>query len=82
MKKMKRWVKVLLCIVLAFVLVVGAYVAYVFIDYHRIGAAVLSGQDPDGGLCRDRYLPSAGEPTGKGRYRLHQAGNVERRQAL
>ena len=37
MKKMKRWVKVLLCIVLAFVLVVGAYVAYVFIDYHRIG---------------------------------------------
>ncbi len=37
MKKMKRWVKVLLCIVLAFVLMVGAYVAYVFIDYHRIG---------------------------------------------
>ena len=37
MKKMKRWVKVLLCIVLAFVLAVGAYVAYVFIDYHRIG---------------------------------------------
>ena len=37
MKKMKRCVKVLLCIVLAFVLVVGAYVAYVFIDYHRIG---------------------------------------------
>ena len=37
MKKMERWVKVLLCIVLAFVLVVGAYVAYVFIDYHRIG---------------------------------------------
>lgn len=37
MKKMKRWVKVLLCIVLAFVLVVGAYMAYVFIDYHRIG---------------------------------------------
>ena len=37
MKRMKRWVKVLLCIVLAFVLVVGAYVAYVFIDYHRIG---------------------------------------------
>ena len=37
MKKMKRWVKVLLCIVLALVLVVGAYVAYVFIDYHRIG---------------------------------------------
>ena len=37
MRKMKRWVKTVLCILLAFVLVVGAYVAYVFIDYHRIG---------------------------------------------
>lgn len=37
MKRMKRWVKVVLCIVLALVLAVGAYVAYVFIDYHRIG---------------------------------------------
>ena len=37
MKKMKRWVKILLCIVLALVVLVGAYVAYVFIDYHRIG---------------------------------------------
>ena len=42
MKKMKRWVKVLLCIVLALVLVVGAYVAYVFIDYHRIGDMALT----------------------------------------
>ena len=42
MKKMKRWVKVLLCIVLALVLVVGAYVAYVFVDYHRIGDMTLT----------------------------------------
>ena len=34
---MKKWIKVLLCIVLAAVLTVGGYVAYVFIDYHRIG---------------------------------------------
>ena len=34
---MKKWIKVLLCIVLAVLLVVGGYVAYVFIDYHRIG---------------------------------------------
>lgn len=37
MKKMKRWGKVLLCIVLALVLLVGAYAAYVLIAYHRIG---------------------------------------------
>lgn len=37
MRKMRRWVKILLCVVLALVLLVGAYVAYVFIDYHRIG---------------------------------------------
>ena len=37
MKRMKRWIKILLCIVLALVVLVGAYVAYVFIDYHRIG---------------------------------------------
>ena len=37
MKKMKRWAKILLCIVLALVVLVGAYVTYVFIDYHRIG---------------------------------------------
>ena len=37
MKKIKRWGKILLCVVLALVLLVGAYVAYVLIDYHRIG---------------------------------------------
>ena len=37
MRKMRRWVKILLSIILALVLLVGAYVAYVFIDYHRIG---------------------------------------------
>ena len=34
---MKKWVRVLLCVALAALLVVGGYVAYVFIDYHRIG---------------------------------------------
>ena len=38
---MKKWVRALLCAVLAVVLAVvlaaGGYVAYVFIDYHRIG---------------------------------------------
>ena len=42
MKRMKRWVKILLCIVLALVVLVGAYVAYVFIDYHRIGDMALT----------------------------------------
>ncbi len=49
MKKMKRWVKVLLCIVLALVVLVGAYVAYVFIDYHRIGDMALT---PEGDAAR------------------------------
>ena len=56
MKKMKRWVKVLLCIVLALVLVVGAYVAYVFIDYHRIGDMELT---PEGDAAREEL--AAGE---------------------
>ena len=30
---MKKWVKALLCVVLAVVLLIGGYVAYVFIDY-------------------------------------------------
>ena len=34
---MKKWVKALLCAVLAVLLLVGGYVAYVFIDYHRLG---------------------------------------------
>ena len=44
MKRMKRWVKILLCIVLALVVLVGAYVAYVFIDYHRIGDMALTAE--------------------------------------
>ncbi len=34
---MKKWVRIVLCVVLALVLLAAAYVAYVFIDYHRIG---------------------------------------------
>lgn len=41
MRKTKRWVWVVLCVVLALVLLVGAYVAYVFIDYHRLGDMAL-----------------------------------------
>ena len=44
MRKAKRWVKVLFCILLALVLLVGTYVAYVFIDYHRIGNQELAAQ--------------------------------------
>ena len=34
---MKKWLKAALCVLLAILLIVGGYVAYVFIDYHRIG---------------------------------------------
>lgn len=44
MRKMKRWVRVVLCVVLALVLLVGAYAAYVFIDYHRLGDMALSAE--------------------------------------
>lgn len=39
---MKKWVKIPLCIAAALVLVVLAYVAYVVIDYHRIGDKALA----------------------------------------
>ena len=39
---MKKWLKVALCILLAVVLLVGGYVAYVFIDYHRLGDMTLA----------------------------------------
>ena len=35
--QMKKFLKVLLIIILALVLIVAAYVAYVFIAYHRVG---------------------------------------------
>ena len=38
---MKKWVKILLGILLALVLLAAAYVAYVFISYHRIGDQTL-----------------------------------------
>lgn len=57
MKRMKRWVKILLCIVLALVVLVGAYVAYVFIDYHRIGDMALT---PEGDAARPAL--TTGEP--------------------
>ena len=56
MKKMKRWVKILLCIVLVLVVLVGAYVAYVFIDYHRIGDMELT---PEGDAAMTKL--AAGE---------------------
>ena len=33
---MKKWLKILLCVLAALVLIAGAYVAYVFIAYHRV----------------------------------------------
>lgn len=45
---MKKWVKLILCIVLALVLLAAGYVAYVFIAYHRIGDKPLTPvQSPD-----------------------------------
>ena len=52
MRKAKRLVKVLVGILLAVVLLVGAYVAYVFLDYHRIGDQELAVQKVrTGRLC-------------------------------
>ncbi len=34
---MKKVLKIVLCVLLALMLIVGGYLAYVFIDYHRIG---------------------------------------------
>ena len=42
---MKKGWKIVLCILLALVLVVGGYVAYVLIDYHRIGDQELAVQN-------------------------------------
>ena len=39
---MKKWVKIILCVLLALLLLAGGYVAYVFIDYHRIGDQILT----------------------------------------
>lgn len=39
---MKKWVKIVLCVLLALLLLAGGYVAYVFIDYHRIGDQMLT----------------------------------------
>lgn len=39
---MKKWLKAALCVLLAIPLIVGGYVAYVFIDYHRIGDMALT----------------------------------------
>ena len=46
---MKKWLKALLCVVLALVLIVGGYVAYVFIDYHRLGDMALEVSNPQSG---------------------------------
>lgn len=44
---MKKWIKTVLCIVLALVLLAVGYVAYVFIDYHRIGDMALTPVNAD-----------------------------------
>ena len=53
MRKAKRWVKMLLYILLALILLIGAYVAYVFIDYHRIGDQELAAQGEGGATALD-----------------------------
>ena len=42
---MKKRLKAALCVLLAILLIVGGYVAYVFIDYHRIGNMALTPSD-------------------------------------
>ena len=42
---LKKWLKAALCVLLAILLIVGGYVAYVFIDYHRIGDMALTPSD-------------------------------------
>lgn len=42
---MKKFLKILLIIILALILVVGGYVAYVFIAYHRVGDMPLEVKD-------------------------------------
>ena len=44
---MKKWIKTVLYIVLALVLLAVGYVAYVFIDYHRIGDMALTPVNAD-----------------------------------
>ena len=46
---MKKWLKALLCVVLALVLIVVGYVAYVFIDYHRLGDMTVEVSNPQSG---------------------------------
>lgn len=41
----EKWLKAALCVLLAILLIVGGYVAYVFIDYHRIGDMALTPSD-------------------------------------
>ena len=50
---MKKWVKSVLCVVLALFLLVGGYVAYVLIDYHRIGDAALEPAHTEGDAQSD-----------------------------
>lgn len=38
---MKKWLKAILCIILAAIVVVAGYLGYVLIDYHRIGNQML-----------------------------------------
>ena len=38
---LKKWLKTVLIVLLAIIVIAGSYVAYVFIDYHRIGSSAL-----------------------------------------
>ena len=61
---MKKWVKIILCVLLALLLLAGGYVAYVFIDYHRIGDQMLTPvQSPEAARSVDT---NTGYPVGSG----------------
>ena len=57
---MKKWLKAALCVLLAILLIVGGYVAYVFIDYHRIGDMALT--PSDGGAASVRTVTASRFP--------------------
>lgn len=54
---MKKWLKAALCVLLAILLIVGGYVAYVFIDYHRIGDMALTPSGRRRRIRPDRDTP-------------------------
>ena len=66
---MKKVLKIVACVLLALVVVVGAYVAYVFIAYHRIGDQTLTAEGRlDGAAPTDTDMTIVSWNVGFGAY--------------